>query len=66
MPGIRPRPPTMPPVMYSTAGLANSWLTTWPPTSLSLATRETTIPAAIEMISDGICATRPSPIASSV
>jgi mannonate dehydratase len=29
-------------------------------------TRETTIPAAVEMISEGICATRPSPMASRV
>jgi hypothetical protein len=37
-----------------------------PPMSWSLATRDTTTPAAVEMISEGICATRPSPMASSV
>ena len=58
--------PMMPAVMYSTCGLANSWPTSWVPMSWSLATRETTIPAAVEMIKEGICATRPSPIASSV
>jgi hypothetical protein len=59
-------PPMMAAVMYSTCGLANSWPISCEPMSCSLATRDTTIPAAIEITSDGICATRPSPMASSV
>ncbi|MNN75442.1 hypothetical protein D3C81_1917470 [compost metagenome] len=66
MPGIKPMPPMMAAVMYNTCGRANNWPTNWPPISCSLATRDTTIPAAVEMISEGICATRPSPIASKV
>ncbi|MNT89549.1 hypothetical protein D3C72_2302920 [compost metagenome] len=59
-------PPMMPAVTYSTCGLANSWPITWVPMSCSLATRDTTIPAAIEITSAGICATRPSPMANRV
>ena len=59
-------PPRMPAVIYSTCGLANSWFTSWLPMSCSLATRDTITPAAVEMISDGSCATKPSPMASSV
>ena len=53
-------------VMYIDSGRAISWLVSCELTSSSLATRDTTIPAAIEMISEGICATRPSPMASRV
>ena len=48
-----------------TLGRPNSWPMIWSPTSWSLATRETTMPAATEISSAGICATRPSPMASS-
>ncbi|HEX7641013.1 MAG TPA: hypothetical protein VF472_02275 [Burkholderiaceae bacterium] len=46
--------------------MANNWPTSWPPMSCSLATRDTTTPAAVEITSEGICATRPSPMASKV
>ena len=66
IPGIMPMPPMMAAVIDSTCGLAKSWFTSCVPVSCPLPTRDTTTPAAVEMISAGICATRPSPIASSV
>ena len=52
-------------VMTNAAG-ENSWPITSPPTSPSSPTRDTTRPAATETISEGICATRPSPMVSRV
>jgi hypothetical protein len=49
-----------------TCGLEKSWPMTSPPTSPSSPTRDTTRPAATETISEGICATRPSPMVSRV
>ena len=45
-------------------GDENTWLVIWLPTSVPLPTRETTIAAATEMSSAGICATSASPTAS--
>ncbi|MNT48536.1 hypothetical protein D3C72_1853200 [compost metagenome] len=56
----------MPAVRNSTCGLEKSWPVSWLPTSSSVVTRETITPAAVEITSAGICATRPSPMASSV
>ena len=53
-------------VIISTCGLENSWPVNCVPMSSSVATRDTITPAAVEMISAGICATRPSPMVSSV
>ena len=52
--------------MYSICGRPPScsmscWLRSW-----SADTRVTSTPAAVEMISAGICATRPSPMVSNV
>jgi hypothetical protein len=64
--GIRPSMTMIEPVMISTRGFVNSCPVSCVPMSSSVATRETITPAAVEMTSDGICATRPSPIVSSV
>ncbi len=58
--------PMITPVIINTRGLLNNWPVNCVPMSSSVATRDTITPAAVEMISDGICATRPSPIVSSV
>jgi hypothetical protein len=56
----------MPAVMKSACGLLNIWLISCWFRSWSLETRDTTMPAAVEMISAGTCATRPSPMVSRV
>ena len=66
MPGIRPMIPRMEAVIHMTRGLANIWPRNWLLMSSSSPTRVTTMPAAMEMISAGIWATRPSPIVSRV
>ena len=66
MPGISPISTMIAPVMFSTRGFVNSWPVICVPMSSSVATRDTITPAAVEITSDGICATRPSPIVSSV
>ncbi|MNI95163.1 hypothetical protein D3C77_771830 [compost metagenome] len=58
--------PMMPAVRNSTAGFENNWLMICWPMSWSVDTRDTTTPAAVEITSAGICATRPSPMVSSV
>ena len=64
--GISPMMPMMPAVRNITLGLENSWLIICWPMSWSVDTRDTTTPAAVEITSAGIWATRPSPIVSSV
>ena len=62
MPGINPSKPITTAVKINTLGLLNSWLSIC---SLMLScelTRVTITPAAVEIINDGICATKPSPI----
>ena len=53
MPGIRPRMPRIAAVSTSTCGLENTWPMTCDPMSPSSPTRDTTRPAATEMISAG-------------
>ena len=64
MPGTMPSINSTAAVMPSTLLERNIWFTTWPPRSLSLPTRETTMAAATEISSAGICATSASPTAS--
>ncbi len=66
IPGISPMTTMITPVIVSTRGFVNSWPVICVPMSSSVATRDTITPAAVEITSDGICATRPSPIVSSV
>ena len=66
IPGTMPMMPTMPPVNASACGLASTCVINCCPVSWSVLTRLTTRPAAVDMISAGICATRPSPMVSRV
>ena len=50
----------------SARGLSNIWLNTWLDMASALETRVTMIAVAVDSTSDGICATRPSPMVSSV
>ncbi|MNJ75344.1 hypothetical protein D3C77_724270 [compost metagenome] len=54
-----------PAASHSTCGLWNSWPIICWPTSSSVLTRDTVTPAAVEISSAGICATRPSPMVNS-
>ena len=66
MPGRRPANTATPAAMARPCGLVKSWL----PIALSAAPStpalETSMPAATETMSAGICVTRPSPTVSSV
>ena len=64
MPGIEPSTASTPATTASERGDENTCLVIWLPTSCSLPTRETTIAAATEISSAGICATSASPTAS--
>jgi hypothetical protein len=61
---MSPSTPITPATMASDFGELNTCLAIWLPTSFSLPTRDTTIAAATEMSSAGICATSASPTAS--
>ena len=62
--GMMPNMNRIAAVMLRTLDELNIWPTTWPPRSASLPTRETTMAAATEISSEGICATKASPTAS--
>ncbi|MDT4856063.1 hypothetical protein FQZ97_904390 [compost metagenome] len=64
MPGTMPSMNSTAAVMPITLDDMNIWFITWPPRSSSLPTRETTMAAATEISSEGICATSASPTAS--
>ncbi len=64
MPGIKPSAPTTPDTMPNERGELKTCLAIWLPTSFSLPTRDTTMAAATEIKSAGICATSASPTAS--
>jgi hypothetical protein len=66
MPGIRPRTPMIAPVSHQHLRVGEELADDLLADVLVVATRLTTRPAAVEMISAGICATRPSPMVSRV
>ena len=62
---MSPMMPIMKAVTSSALGLPKSWDTTSLPMSCESATRVTIKAAAVDSSSEGICATRPSPMVSS-
>ena len=66
MPGISPITPSTAPATASARGWPNTWPSTCLPMSCDLDTRVTITAVAIESISAGTCATRPSPMVSNV
>ena len=64
IPGNTPKIPSTAATTPSALLLASNCLDTWPEKSSSVATRVTKIPAAVEMMSAGIWATKPSPMVS--
>ena len=66
MPGTRPMVIITAAVTASARGEANICRLTWAPMSSELETRVTIIAAAVDSSSEGICATRPSPMVSKV
>ncbi|MNY61347.1 hypothetical protein D3C86_1980200 [compost metagenome] len=66
MPGTRPMAIMIAAATASARGEANICRLTWAPMSSEVDTRVTMIAAAVDSSSDGICATRPSPMVSRV
>jgi len=65
-PGTTPRTPRIPPDVASAFGFRMTWSAMSFPMSVEEPVRVTTMPAAVEMSSAGICATSPSPIVRTV